>query len=228
MRATTVRYARTAPGRPQQFSGLEIDADAGAVGWQNFGHRVGRFARALTESECDALTAALDGARDTDPGTAGPPGSVTEQITADGIDVTLNPQDPPAGFADLVDLLRSLLGDMADSPVAAIELEVTPAPLSARLRHVGPQGLAARLGPLTVQATSFDEDSGIVDSVSERVVPPEPDGTVGPGWVLPLVEDLAIEAPPDGGFLTVTVGTPEVDVLGDGVPRRAEFGWMSE
>ncbi len=226
-----VRLTRTSGGTAPQFSGVEIDDGFAAQAWQTSGHRVGRFARPLSSTERTALRRALTAAASAPPAPppALRPGAVTEQITADGLDLLLDAHRPPSGGAcDLVELLRTLHQDLADSPVAAVELEVTAPPLTARLRHVGTQPLAVRLGSLTLQATVFDEDSGIVDSVSRRIPAPEPDGSVAPGWSLPLVDDLAVPEPVEGGFLTVTVGPAEVDVLGDGVLRRAEFGWMSE
>jgi hypothetical protein len=85
-----------------------------------------------------------------------------------------------------------------------------------------------RMATLTVQATLFDRDSAIVDSTTHAVDASGAAGRVGPGWELSLADNLGIAKPRKGGFLTVTVGTPEVDALGDGVLRGTEFSWMAE
>jgi hypothetical protein len=84
------------------------------------------------------------------------------------------------------------------------------------------------MATLTLQATLFDRDSAIVDSATHTVDASDADGEVGSGWSHPLADNLGLAAPRKGGFLTVTVGTAEVDALGDGVLRSAEFSWMTE
>ena len=233
----TVRLTRTSHGRPPQLLGIEVDDDGHAISWQASGHRVGRFARELSTAERAALERALDSARNADaeaaPDPAGQPvrpSGATEQLTADGLpDVVLDAHgSPPPGFEDLFGLLRDLREDLTDSPVAAIELQVGGSPLGARLRHMGSQPVTVRMATLSVQATLFDKNSAIVDSTTHTVDASGSDGPVGSGWELHLVDDLGVAAPRKGGFLTVTVGTAEVDALGDGVLRRAEFSWMTE
>jgi len=228
----TVRLTRTAGGTAPQFSGVEVDDGFDAFAWQTTGHRVGRFARSLTSRVRRALERALAAAAETEP-VAPPdlrPGGVVEQVIAEGIDLVLDAHaSPPVGVGDLVGLLRGLHEDLADTPVAAIELEVEPAGSSpaARLRHVGKTPLTLRMTSPTLQATVFDADSAVLDSASVTVEA-SLDEPVGAGWTLPLADSLGVPAPVDDGFLTVIVGPAEVDVLGDGVLRRAEFGWMSE
>lgn len=230
----TARLTRTVPGPAPQSSGLEIDDDGRVTGWQTSGHRVGRFARELSAPERAALERALASARSADappaPGGVTRPGAAIEQLTADGLpDLVLDPNGtPPAGWDDLVGLLLSVREDLADSPVAAVELEVAGSPLGVRLRQVGPQPLAVRMATLTVQATLFDRDSALLNSVTHTVDGSGATGQVGPGWELRLADDLGLAAVPPGGFLTVTVGPSELDVRGDGVLRRAEFGWITE
>jgi hypothetical protein len=233
----TARLTRSAHSRPPQSSGIEIGDDGRAAAWATSGHRVGRFARELSGSERAALERALAAAQDAgDPpaprpaGQAVRPGGATEQLTADGLpDVVLDAhQEPPPGFEDLVQLMRALREDLAGSPVAAIELEVSGSSLGARLRHVGSEPVAVRMAMLTVQATLFGPDSALVDSATHTVDASGAGSQVGPGWSLPLADDLGLAPPRNGGFLTVTVGTPEVDSLGDGVLRPAELTWMTE
>ena len=84
------------------------------------------------------------------------------------------------------------------------------------------------MGTLTVLATLFKRNSAIEDSKTYTVDASEVEGPLWPGWTLPLVEELGIDTPRKGRFLTVSVGTPEVDALGDGVLRSVEFSWMTE
>ncbi|HEY7815463.1 MAG TPA: hypothetical protein VIC62_19610 [Nakamurella sp.] len=225
----TVTYSSTAPGR---YSGVEIDDEFTAVGWQTAGHRVGRFRRSLSATEQEALAGGLHTARDAgvppSAGGARRPGAVTERVRADDLPDLAVTGDPPAGFAPLVDALRALLEDLAESPVAAVELMVTGSPPRAALHHVGDEPMAVRMADLTVRATVFGPDSAIVDSATHAVDPPDVGDEIGPGWALTLADDLGVPAVPTGGFATVTVGRPELDVLGDGVLRPVEWGWMSE
>jgi hypothetical protein len=84
------------------------------------------------------------------------------------------------------------------------------------------------MGSLTLQATLFGPDSAIIDTVTHTVDASGTQSPVGEGWVLPITDDLGLSPPQKGGFLTVTLGTPEVDALGDGVLRPARFSWMTE
>ena len=233
----TARLTRTAHGLVSQSSGIEIGDDGRAAAWATSGHRVGRFARELSGGERAALERALAAARDAgDPPAPRPadqavhPGGATEQLTADGLpDIVLDAhQEPPPGSEDLVRLMRTLREDLTGSPVAAIELEVSGSPLGARLRHVGSEPVAVRMATLTVQATLFGPDSALVDSATPTVDASGAGRQAGLGWSLPLADDLGLAAPRNGGFLTVTVGTPEVDALGDGVLRPDALTWMTE
>lgn len=226
-------YSSTAPGR---FAGVEIAEDGTASAWQTAGHRVGRFRRPLTTAESTGLMEAVRAARDAGPPppASGPrrPGGVVERISADDLpDLTVT-DDPPAAVAALAEQVRALLEDLARSPVAAIELTVTGRPSGVRLGHVGDDPMTLRSAGLTVEAAVFDGDGGLADTAS-RTVPSGLDGgetgsEVGPGWALPLTDDLGVPEVPDGGYLTVTVGGAELDVRGDGVLRPVEWGWMSE
>ena len=213
--------------------GIAVD-DGQATSWSTVGSRIGRFARALTSSEQSALDTALAEARESSATRdvvegKTPPSGTTEELVGDGLDdLELDPQqEAPAGYRDLVAVLRALRESLAESPVAVLELAVGGSPLGAQLRHAGREPVPVRLGPLTVEATLFDADSAIVDHTI-HTVDASLDGPVGPGWELPLVADLGIAEPRTGGFLLVKVGSPEVDALGDGVLRRVELGWMRE
>jgi hypothetical protein len=233
----TVRLTRTSHGTLPESAGIEIDDEGHATGWQTSGNRVGRFARELSPHERVALDRALTSARDADapatpdPNAVRPPSGATEQLTADDLPgVVLDEHaTPPPGFKKLVRLLFSLREDLVESPVAAIELEVDGPPFRAQLRHVGSEPVrGVRMGTLTVLATLFKRNSAIEDSKTYTVDASEVNGPVWPGWTLPLVAELEIDAPRKGRFLTVSVGTPEVDALGDGVLRSVEFSWMTE
>ena len=230
----TVRLTHLSYGRSPQSLGIEVDDDGRATSYQTGGHRVGRFGRELSGSERDALDRALAAARKAAapaPPTGGliPPSGATDRLVADDLELLLdaNGQVPPA-YDKLFRLLLGLRENLAESPLAAIELDVGGSPLAARLRHVGSEPVTMRMAILTVDATLFDRDSAIVDSTTHTVDASGATGQVGPGWELPLADDLGVSAPRKGGFLTVTVGTPEVDALGDGVLRGTEFSWMAE
>jgi hypothetical protein len=232
----TVRLTRNAYGHRRQSEGLEVDDEGRATGWQSSGQQVGRFARTLSAQERETLDRALaraqeavsDAAPEAPPAVL-PPSGVTEALVADGgVDVVLGTDAPPPGLEDLVALLLAVREDLADHPVAALALEVTGPPYAAALRHTGSEPLTVRLGPLTVKGALLDEDDVVLDRTSLRVDAGDVDGPVGPGWALRLSDDLGWGSPRTGGFLTLTVGTPEVDVRGDGVLRPTELGWMTE
>jgi hypothetical protein len=232
----TVRLTRTSHGTLPESVGIEIDDGGRATGWQTSGNRVGRFARDLSAQERVALDRALTSAREADapaapdPNAVKPPSGATEQLIADGLSgVVLDERAaPPPGFKKLVRLLLRLREDLVESPLAAIELGVDGPPFRAQLRHVGLEPVRVRMGTLTVLATLFKRNSAIEDSKTYTVDASGVNGPVAPGWTLPLVDDLAIDTPRKGRFLTVSVGTPEVDALGDGVLRSVEFSWMTE
>ena len=230
----TVRLTRTSHGGIPDLAVLTVDDDGNASYAQTSGHRIGRFARSLSGSERKALQRALTAAStasapDAPAGPAQPSGTV-EQLVADGLpDLVLDSgAAPPPGFRQLLRVLLRLRGDISDSPLAAIEVEVTGSPRAVRLRHLGSEPVRVRLSTMTVEATLFGPDSAIVESRSETVDGSAVDGTVEPGWVLPLVADAGIGEAAKGGFVTVSVGPAEVDALGDGVLRPAEFSWAGE
>jgi hypothetical protein len=74
--------------------------------------------------------------------------------------------------------------------------------------------------------TRFGPGDTVEATTESRIETARQDGPVGPGWTLPLSD--AGGAAASGGFVAITVGPAEVDVQGDGVLRRIEFGWASE
>jgi hypothetical protein len=209
--------------------GIELDDADVAHSWLSSGAAIGRFARALAPSEREALEHGLahavqasalphSGARQ--------PGAATEHLLADSVDISYPASSgPPAGYGDLVDALRELLDDLVSSPVAAIELHVDGPPYRGRLRHAGTEPITVRMEGLTMTTTHFGHDDTVEGTTEVRVDTAPLDGPVSPGWELPLP---TIEADAeDGGFTSITIGPIEVDVQGDGVLRRAEFGWTS-
>lgn len=227
----SIRYVVNSPGPRAQYSGVQIDDDSTAVGWQTDGDRVGRFRRALTPTERRALRRALDAARDarSAPPAAAPrrPGATTERVIADGVDLTAGAEVPPAA-ADLVDRLRELQGRLSGSPVAAVALEVTGPPWTARLRHVGDEPVAVRMASLTLTVAVFGPDGALIDTVDRAVDGSGVGDRVGTGWTLSLVEDLDRPAVPAGGFATLTVAGAQADVRDDGILREVEWGWVNE
>lgn len=226
-----IRYVTNTPGPRAHSCGVEIDDDFTAAGWQTDGDRVGRFRRPLTAAERRTIERSLTAARDVDatPPAPGPrrPGSTTERIIAEGVDLSVG-TDVPGPAADLVDRLRDLQAALADSPVAALALEVTGAPRRGRLRHVGDEPMVVRMTSLTVTVAVFGPDSALIDTVDRTVDASGTGDRIRPGWTLSLGEDLDGPAVPAGGFLTVTVAGAQADVQGDGILREVEWGWVSE
>ncbi len=222
----TTRLTRTTHGTRTTEAGVEVDDTGRARAWQTAGHRVGTFARDLTPAERTALADASKAAHDADaPADDASPGASRDHLVADGLpDVVLDgPASAPTGFAELVAVLRRLREDLADDPVAALELHVGA---GAVVRHVGTAPVVVRIGAsVSVEVTVFDEDSAVVDQATHPVDTDATDGPVGPGWELPLVDDLGVGERPGGGFRTVRVGPLEVDALGDGVLRTTELTW---
>jgi hypothetical protein len=235
----TVRLTRASAshGGPPQWLGVEVDDDDQARSWQTSGGTVGRFSRALLPKERTALRRAITAAKKAVAEGGQPnatdrvwkPEGSTEQLSADGLPaLELDPhEDPPKGFGSLLRVLRTLLGDLVDSPVAAIALEVDGTPPRARLRHVGPEAVDVRLGSLSVEAHLFDEGDAIVDSAALRVDGPAQAAEVGSGWSFGLSDNLGIAAPTKGQFLVVSVEL-ELDANGDGVLRRARLSRIIE
>lgn len=227
----TIRYVTNTPGPRAQYYGVEIDDEFTAVGWQTDGGRVGRFRRALTGAERRTLERGVTVARAADPPPSATgtrrPGATIERVITDGVDLTVGDDVPPAA-AELVDALRELQAELTGSPVAAVELEVTGAPSGARLRHVGDEPIRVRMTSLTVTVAVFGPDSALLDTVDRPVDASGVGNSVAPGWTLLLAEDLDGPAVPAGGFATVTVAGAQADVLGDGIMRVVEWGWVSE
>lgn len=227
----TVRYMCTTPGPHGQSSGVEIDDDFVAAGWQTDGGTVGRFGRPLDRAERDGLVRALTAARRAEPAppAGGPrrPGAGTERIIADGVDLTVTDEVDPAAV-ELVERVRELAERLTGSPVAAIVLDVDGPPWTVRLRHAGETDLTVRAAALTVSTTVFGPDSEILDSTEHIVERAADDDRAGPGWTLDLVENGDGAAVPAGGFAAVTVTGAQADVRGDGIVREVEWGWVSE
>lgn len=223
--------------------GLAIDDDGHVTGWQTAGWRVGRFARDLTAKERTALDRALVLARAPESASSTPettqslasgstpPSGSTEQLVADGLpEATFaSSASPPPGYEELIRVLRGVREDLADSPLAAIELEVTGTPLRARLKHVGREPIEVRGdAEIRVEALIYDKNYLVLEREQHTVEAAGLDGAVSDGWELELVGRLSLPTPPRGGFLSVNAGPLRVDSIGDGVLRQAEFSWVTE
>jgi hypothetical protein len=238
----TLRLTLSYYGSSTLEIGLVIDDDGHVTGWQTSGWRVGRFGRDLTAEERTELKRAVDLARTAaaeraqDPpsepaAVSHPPSGATEQLVADGLpDATFaSNADPPAGFEALITVLRGVREELAETPVAAIELEVSGSSLRCRLRHVGSEPITVRGGgQLRLEALVYDKDYLVIESENHTVETQGLDGAVSVGWELELVERLALPTPPRGGFQSVRASSLGVDSLGDGVLRQADFSWVSE
>lgn len=230
----TVQLTHSSATRPPATSAIEI-SEGRATRWTTSGNRVGRFARELTGRERAALQRAMSDARsaaqsetETHGGPPAAPHRVEDTLTGDGLPevVMAGGAAPPAGFARLVRLLRRLREDLAESPVAALALEVDGTPLGARLMHKGSEPITVRAGTVTVRWAVFDADSSVVGTATHSV-DLALTGPVAPGWSVTLATDLGPADLPPRGLRTVTVGAIDVDSLGDGVLRPAVLSWSS-
>ena len=88
--------------------------------------------------------------------------------------------------------------------------------------------MAVRLGPLTVKGTVLDEDNASSTGRAPAWTPGTSTGRSARAGRFRWPMTWAWRLPRTGGFLTLTVGTPEVDILGDGVLQPTELGWMIE
>jgi hypothetical protein len=232
----TLRLIMSYYGSSTIEAALEVDDDGRATGWQTAGRRVGRFARALTAAERRALRNALEagpGAGDASGETNDaplPPSGASEQLVGDGFAATFDPSiGPPEGLEQTFAVLRAIREDLEASPVAAIELDVSGTPLRALVRHAGTDPIQVRVdGALQVQITAYGKNSRVVDSITHTVDTGGLTGSVGAGWGLELIDDVGISDPGRGGFLSVSVGSLDVDSRGDGVLRQADLSWVSE
>lgn len=226
-----ITYVRSEPGTPPRSEGLEVDDDGYAVAWRTAGNRVGRFARPLTAAERDELesartVAAGDPDDDQAPRPAGASG-VSELVRAEGVALTCDPDAVPSAVVALVERLRTLLDDLVDSPVAALELAIEPAAdggsTAVALRHLGDQPVTVRVATLTARATTFDAGSGIVEDTRDDVVV-DLDGPVGAGWSVTF-DDLHLPEVEEGGFQTVRLDPLTAVVRDQDGPRQVELGW---
>ncbi|MEO9322509.1 hypothetical protein ABFT23_03410 [Nocardioides sp. C4-1] len=223
-----VRYTRYTPGPSPLSSSLTVAGDTVSARTDH-GVAVGRFTRRLDDAEQARLAEAVAAA-----GGLGavvqPAGTGTvERLIADGVDLALAPPaDPPAAAADLVGVVRDLDRSLASHPVAGLRLAVRPAVDDADghalLEHIGTEAVLVRLGTLALEATAYDADHAVVDSL-EATVDVGIDGPVEPGWSVRLA-DLPI-AVPDGGYVVVSVGPTEVDVDGSGVVQATHLAWTT-
>ena len=78
------------------------------------------------------------------------------------------------------------------------------------------------MSELTASVTKFGAGNAIEDSAETPIDDATYDGPIEPGWTLEL-GDLGLSEPPSDGFVTLTVGTAEIDVDGDGVLTETEF-----
>ena len=128
------------------------------------------------------------------------PDSPIDQIEADGATATLGIHDSgDGGWATLAGLVRPMLKELTESPIAAIALEIDD---GTRLVHKGTKALRLDFSKLTVRAFhwrgSGTEAQWTSVAKSADVV------SAGPGWRLDLPFDhgFAIE---EGDRVTVTV-----------------------
>ncbi len=195
--AVTFRRSGSRAG-PREQEDLAIGADGSFRAWRavNAGP-IGRFGGALADADATAVreaVAAVDA-------TPVPPASmvldaVSETVTIGALHMTVGRHDVPDGpWGDIVVLLRRLLDQGADQPVAAIALETDERGTFARLVHRGAEALELDLSRVAIGAQVFGPRYSIEGRWSTDVQAGSR-GPVGPGWslALPFDHGLAVAA----------------------------------
>jgi len=176
---------------PREQEDLVIRADGSFTIWRavNAGP-IGRFGGTLTEVDAAAVRQAVAAAA----AAAGPPppmalDAVTETATIGRTFVTVGRHDLPDGpWGDLFVLLRRLLDEGTDRPLAAVALETDDRGTFARLVHQGPDALEVDLARVTLGAQVFGPGYSTHGRWS-AVVQLGGRAPVGPGWSLDLPFD---------------------------------------
>ncbi len=154
------------------------------------------------------------------------PDAQTERVDLDGRGLTLGVYDePPDAWAEQVRILRDLLDELTEQPVAAIALVVSVDPPSARLEHSGSAALTIGPAPIHVAVTIWGADGAILTQSGAQIEAGEGSGRaeVGPGWRLPLA--VGDWAPEPGQWLQVEVS---LEVTDDAGRRPASISAMVE
>lgn len=184
---------------PREQEDLAVRADGSFTIWRavNAGP-IGRFGGALVDADAAAVREAVAAAA----GAAGPPASmvldaVSETVTIGPARATLGRHDVPDGpWGDLFVLLRRLVDEGTDRPVAAVALETDARGTFARLLQRGPDPLEVDLSRVTVGAQVFGPGYSIHGRWS-TVVEAGGRGPVNPGWALDLPFDHGLEVTDD-------------------------------
>jgi hypothetical protein len=185
--AVTFRRSGSRAG-PREQEDLAIRADGSFTAWRavNAGP-IGRFGGTLDEADATAVREAVAAVGTT----TAPPASmvldaVSETVTIGTLGVTVGRHDVPDGpWGDILVLLRRLLDQGADQPVAAIALESDERGTFARLVHHGPEMLEVDLSRVAIGAQVFGPGYSI-DGRWSTDVQAGSRGPVGPGWSLDL------------------------------------------
>lgn len=192
-----ITFSRAGGMRAPQFrESLEIADDGSFEMWRSVSMAsalpspVGSFAGSLGPAQLKAVKAAAMQAA-----AAGPmkatvtPDSPVDRIQVDGVAATLgihNAADGP--WKAIVALLRALLKDLTDHPLAAISLQLDG---GARLEHHGSEPLELDLSKLTIKATHWrDRDS---EGQWTGTLADSGKVSAGAGWSLELPFDHGFE-----------------------------------
>ena len=128
--------------------------------------------------------------------------AVSETVSIGTARVTVGRHDVPDGpWADLFVLLRRLVDDGTDQPVAAVALETDTRGTFARLVQRGPESLEVDLSRVTVGAQVFGPGYSSHGRWS-TVVAAGGRERVAPGWALDLPFEHGLDVP-DGHVVQV-------------------------
>jgi len=185
--AVTFRRSGGHPG-PREQEDLAIRADGTFAIWRAVNEGpIGRFGGTLADPDAAAVRAAVAAAG----GAVVPPAAmvleaVSETVTIGRTSVTVGRHDVPDGAeGDLFVLLRRLLDDGTDRPLAAVALETDARGTFARLVQRGPEALDVDLSRVTLGARVFGPGYSSHGHWSTEVRAGAR-GPVGPGWSLDL------------------------------------------
>jgi hypothetical protein len=210
-----VEFRRLSDTPPPERELLEVADDGTATAWRSNGAAIGRFAGPVADAS--DLRTFVAAAREADPPEPGevPPGASVETIETGGATGRVVSRRQVAGpWAPLVEACRAILGEIVESPVAAIGL-VLAADGGMRLEHRGTEPLAVELASLAGGLKLWRDGVQVGGGPARG---PDADRVeAGPGWALELaLSDLDTT----GGGILVGEVTFVADDGGVYVPVR--------
>jgi hypothetical protein len=182
---TLATYRRTGGGAPSFDEELEIEPDGAFRLLRRVStDRVGTFAGTLDAPRRDQLIAALDALGTPVLIRPDRPGAVLELVDWAGGSASFPLEaDLPPEWQRLRELLQSLVEDLKQHPVAALEVRLDDAADVAVLSAVGDQPITVDFDGAVFALSLFGEDEDYLDSTAVAVPADLADGgPLPPGW----------------------------------------------